>query len=117
LHSPVFTLDVAHPPRHPEQVEQELLDAWQTVRNSPDLRVLKIIHGYGSSGKGGATKETVQNWVFRHRAKFLAVIKGEEFTLFNDETARLRRALGAYPDPDLGFPNPGITIVWVRESP
>jgi len=115
LASPLLTIDVAHPPRHPDQVEQELLDAWQKVRNSPDLRVLKIIHGHGSTGKGGATRETVRNWLYRHRAKFVAVIAGEDYTLSNEDAARLRSEVGAFPDPDLGSPNPGLTIVWVTE--
>lgn len=112
--SPLLTLDVAHPPRHPDQVEQELLDAWQRVRNSPGLYVLKVIHGHGSSGKGGSTRETVRNWAFRQRKRFVAVIPGEEYSLFHDETARMRKEVGAFPDPDLDVPNPGITIVWVK---
>lgn len=114
--SPLLVIDVAHPPRHPDIVEQELMDAWQKVRNSPGLRVLKIIHGHGSKGKGGSTKETVRNWAFRQRGKFLAVIPGEEYSPFHDDTARLRFEIGALPDPDLGIPNPGITIIWVKSS-
>ena len=93
------------------------MDAWQKVRNAPELCILKIIHGYGSSGKGGTTKDTVRNWVFRKRGRFLAVIPGEEYTLFHDDTARLRKELGAYSDPDVGSPNPGIMIVWVKIVP
>ena len=115
MSSPVLTIDVAHPPRHPDQVEQELLDAWQKIRNSPEFCVLKIIHGHGSGGKGGSTRDTVRNWAFRQKGKFLAIIPGEEYTLFHDDTARLRREVGAFPDPDLGSPNPGITIAWVKE--
>jgi hypothetical protein len=92
------------------------MDAWQKIRNSRDLRVLKIIHGHGSTGKGGATREVVRNWTFRQRGKFVAVIPGEEYTLFDDDAARMRKDIGAFPDPDLGFPNPGITLVWVKEK-
>ncbi len=112
--SPLLLIDVAHPPRHPDIVEQELLDAWQKVRNSPDLCVLKIIHGHGSKGKGGSTKETVRNWAFRHRGKFVAVIPGEEYSLFQDDTARMRKEIGSLADPDVDVPNPGITVVWVK---
>jgi hypothetical protein len=117
MSSPMLTIDVAHPPRHPDHVEQELLDAWQKIRNSPDLCVLKIVHGHGSKGRGGATKETVRNWAFRQRGKFLAIIPGEEYTLLQDQTARMRKDVGAFPDPDLDIPNPGITVIWVREQP
>jgi hypothetical protein len=95
-------------------VEEELMDAWLKIRNSPDLCILKIIHGHGSTGKGGTTREVVRNWAFRQRRKFLAVIAGEDYTLFNEDTARLRKETGAFPDPDLGTSNPGITIVWVK---
>jgi len=112
--SPLYIIDVAHPPRHPDQVEEELLDAWQTVRNSSSLCVLKIIHGRGSTGKGGTTKDVVRNWAFRQRGRFHAVIAGEEYALFDEETARLRRDVGAFPDPDLGARNYGITVIWVK---
>ncbi len=114
--APLLVIDVAHPPRHPDQVEHELLDAWNKIRNSSELCVLKIIHGHGSKGKGGSTKNTVRNWAFRRRGRFLAVIPGEEYTPFHDETARMRTNVGAFPDPDLGTPNPGITIIWLREE-
>jgi hypothetical protein len=117
MSSPVLTLDVAHPPRHPDVVEQELLDAWQKIRNSSGLCILKVIHGRGSTGKGGTTREFVRNWAYRQRGKFLAVIPGEEYSLFQDETVRLRKEVGAYPDPDLGSLNPGITVIWVKGRP
>ncbi len=114
MSSPLLTIDVAHPPRHPDQVEEELLDAWQQVRNSSVLAVLKVIHGHGSTGKGGTTRELVRNWAFRQKQKFIAVIPGEEYTLFHPDTAQLTKELGAFPDPDLGVPNPGITVIWVK---
>jgi len=91
------------------------VDAWHKIRSSSGLYVLKIIHGHGSKGKGGSTKDTVRNWAFRQRGRFLAVIPGEEYSLFQDETARLRKDVGAFPDPDLGTPNPGITIIWIKD--
>jgi hypothetical protein len=117
MSSPVLTVDVAHPPRHPDLVEQELLDAWQKVRNSSDLGILKIIHGYGRSGKGGSTRAFVRDWAFRHRHRFLAVIPGEEFALTHDATAQLRKEAGNFPDADLGNSNAGMTIVWVKKNP
>ncbi|MBM2839726.1 MAG: hypothetical protein HW412_254 [Bacteroidetes bacterium] len=112
--STILTIDVAHPPRHPDSVEEELLHAWSQVRNSPDLRVLKIIHGYGSSGKGGSTKEAVRNWTFRNRHKFKTVVDGEDYDLYDATTAVMRTEVGPYNDSDLGAANAGITIVWVK---
>lgn len=112
--SPILTIDVAHPPRHPDVVEEDLLRAWSQVRNSSSLHILKIIHGYGSSGKGGATKELVRNWTFRQKSKFKAVIAGEEYSVYNAATQEVRSEVGNYADADLGAGNAGITIVWVK---
>ena len=112
--SPILTIDVAHPPRHPDVVEEELLRAWLQVRNSSTLRVLKIVHGHGSTGVGGSTKTVARNWAFRNRSKFRLVIDGENYGLFDADTQQMRTDVGSYPDADLSSPNPGITVVWVK---
>jgi hypothetical protein len=112
--NPVYTVDIAHPPRHPDRVEEELLEAWSHVRNSSTLRVLKIVHGYGSHGKGSSTKLLARNWVFTNRLKFRGTIDGEHYTLHDATTAGLRKELGSFDDPDMNAGNPGIVIVWVK---
>lgn len=113
--SPVHTVDVAHPPRRPADVEADLLAAWNTVRNSGSLRFLKIVHGFGSTGKGGSTRELVRNWLFaRGERPFRGVIYGEDYTLFNPRVQQMRAEAGQFADPDLSAPNPGVTIVWVK---
>lgn len=112
--SPMLVIDVAHPPRPPVEVEGALLDAWSTVRNSGGLRVLKIIHGRGSSGKGGSTRTVVRNWLFRNRSRFKGVFEGEAYTVFDAQVMSMRDAAGQFPDPDLGAGNAGITVVWIR---
>ena len=111
---PVLVIDVAHPPRRPGDVEDELLHALSQVRNSGSLRILKIVHGYGKSGKGGGTREVVRNWAFQNRARLKSIINGEEYGLYDASTQELRKDAGEYSDPDLGAMNPGITIVWVK---
>lgn len=112
--SNLLTVDVAHPPRHPDVVEKELFDAVMKVKNSSSLRVLKIIHGHGSTGKGGSTKDVARNWLFRHRSKLRAIIEGENYNLFDADVQEMRREVGQYTDTDLGNANLGITVVWVR---
>jgi hypothetical protein len=112
--SPMLVVDVAHPPRRPEEVEGALLEAWSEVRNSGVLRVLKIIHGHGSSGKGGTTRELVRNWLFRNRSRFRGIIEGESYSMFDTMVASMRAETGPFHDPDLDAANPGITIVWIR---
>lgn len=90
------------------------MEAWGTIRNSATLRIVKVIHGYGSTGKGGSTREVVRNWAFAHRRHFRATIHGEEYALFSRVVQDLRREVGEYADHDLTMPNPGVTIIWVK---
>ena len=110
----LLTVDVAHPPRHPDVVETELDRAADLVRSSASYRVMKIVHGYGSSGRGGSTREVARNWAYRRRRGFRSVIEGETYALDDAATCELRLTVGAYADPDLGAGNRGITIVWVK---
>jgi len=112
--SPILTIDVAHPPRSSDAVEAELLDAWTQIRNSGSLHVVKIIHGYGSTGKGGSTKAFVQNWAFHHKTKFKRVIDGTHYNLYDNDTQEMRKEVGQYTDPDLQRSNPGVTVIWVK---
>ncbi|OQX20500.1 MAG: hypothetical protein BWK76_01010 [Desulfobulbaceae bacterium A2] len=76
-------------------------------------RVLTIIHGYGSSGSGGAIREEVRRQLsfWRDQGRIVTFIPGEDFS---------RRALGRdlrqrYPllagHEALGRRNSGITLV------
>lgn len=110
----LYTIDVAHPPRPASAVERQLDDAWHHVRRDRRLHVLKVIHGYGSSGGPGSIRDTARNWAWEHRRHFRAVITGEDYSLHDARTQELRKALGDYPDPDLGGDNPGILIIWIH---
>lgn len=86
------------------------------VHHSKDMgcAVLKIIHGYGSSGKGGkirlAARERLE-FLLRKR-EIRAYIPGERFSIFEEDT---RRALQACPelrkDRDLERSNNGVTFI------
>ena len=110
----MLTIDVAHPPRHPDVVEQQLTEAWSKVRNSSTLRVLKIVHGHGSSGKGGSTKDVVRNWAFRNRGRFKSIIEGEHYSMYDADTQEMRDEVGTFSDFDLENANPGVTLVWIK---
>jgi hypothetical protein len=112
--TPLYTIDVAHPPRPSSEVERQLNDAWSHVRRSRQLRILKVIHGYGSSGGPGSIRETTRNWAWDHRRHFCAVINGEEYSLQDIRTQDLRKAVGDFADPDLGESNQGILIIWIH---
>jgi hypothetical protein len=80
-------------------------------------RVLKVIHGYGSSGKGGALCVGLRK-SFGLRKKEGVIkefIAGEDFSIFNDPVLALLEAVpGLRGDPDLNATNEGITILWLK---
>ncbi len=90
------------------------MGGWSHVRNSPSLRIMKIIHGRGSKGGSAMTKDLVRNWAFRHRDTFRMGIEGEHYSVHEPGTQQLRREVGQYPDEDLDNENPGITLLWVK---
>lgn len=71
-------------------------------------RVVRFIHGYGSTGKGGAIRAAVRN-------ELKNAIPGEEFDSFHEPA---RRLLEQYPelkkDPDFNRCNHGVTLKVLR---
>lgn len=114
MNEPLLVIDVAHPPRPQQAVEEELQQALRRVRSSRVVRVMKIVHGYGASGKGGVTKSVVQNWLYRRRGFLRTIIPGESYDVLEPDTQAMRKDVGQFSDPDLGAANRGITVVWVH---
>jgi len=81
------------------------------------VRVLKIIHGYGSSGTGGRLAVGLRK-SFALRKKegaILDAIPGEDFSIFQPRTMALLEAVPKLKgDLDLNQVNEGITIVWLK---
>ena len=97
-----------------EAVEDLLMHAWMETRNSDRVRVLKVIHGYGSSGKGGQTLLIVRNWASRMKGRLRAVIDGEDFSIYSAETRAMRREVGEIDDAELDAGNRGVTYLWIK---
>jgi len=110
----IFTLDIAHPPVTSDDAEIIIQTEIRKVRNSETLRVLKIIHGYGSKGRGGTLKNIVRHWLFKHRNEYLAVIAGENASIFHSDIQNILQTCGSSYDNDLRVSNLGITFVWVK---
>ena len=78
------------------------------------VRVLKVIHGYGSSGVGGKLRGALRRSLSLRKKEgaIKGFISGEEWSIFNEEA---RALCDRYPflrdDPDYSRENPGITIV------
>ena len=76
--------------------------------------LLKVIHGYGSTGAGGDIRVAVQRRLYdlAEAGQIRNCIFGENWSKGDDATWRLLQAQPALKsDPDLGRGNQGITVV------
>lgn len=78
------------------------------------VKVLRVIHGYGSSGQGGKIKRHVAGILpdLATRGLITSFIHGEDYTMFSVAGQELR---SKYPELERHYRgdegNPGITIV------
>ena len=83
------------------------------------VRVLRVIHGYGSCGKGGRLRTALRRWLEDEQAARAVgrVVPGESWEIFDPTSLGL---LEDYPelraDADLGRQNAGITLVETRRK-
>lgn len=79
-----------------------------------DIAVLKIIHGYGSTGKGGKIRVHVRAYLEKElmNGRIRGLILGDRFSIFEEDT---RKSFEICPelrkDSDLDRHNNGVTIV------
>lgn len=94
-------------------VEREI----EVLSLDKQVRVLKVIHGYGSSGSGGAIKNNLPNLL----SKLVKLGKIEDFiqnNKFGALSVKYKKYTKLYPnlllDGDLNNLNPGITLVFLK---
>ena len=78
------------------------------------IRVLKVIHGYGSSGVGGILRPVVRNFLrqAKEKGEISLFVNGESFSSFDSRSKELvGQAAQLLLDKDLGRGNRGITFV------
>ena len=97
-------------------VEEALrrLDRELALARQGKISLLKIVHGYGSSGAGGDIRMAVQRRLceLTEAGQLRGCIFGENWSKTDDVTWRLLQAqAGLKDDPDLGRGNRGITVV------
>ena len=81
------------------------------------VRALKVIHGYGSSGKGGKLNTGLRkSFGLRKKERMIKdFIPGEDFSIFESRVLELLEAIpDLRSDPDLNATNEGITILWIK---
>jgi hypothetical protein len=98
------------------QVQEALqrLDRELVLARKEGLRLLKIVHGYGSTGVGGDIRIAVQKRLHElaEAGQIRGCIFGENWSKSDEETWRLLQAQPALKgDQDLGRRNQGITLV------
>lgn len=90
------------------------LDIELNVCKLMNVKVIKIIHGYGSHGTGGAiclaVRKFLKNQIRQKRIK--QMLLGNEWDMSNSKCLEVLANLkDCYNDEDLNKLNPGITIV------
>lgn len=99
-----------------DEARRLVLDEIKKARRE-GVRVLKVIHGYGSSGKGGTLCFGLRK-SFALRKKEGAIkdfIPGEDFSIFNQTFQSLLPEVPELRgDPDLDAINEGVTILWLK---
>ena len=79
--------------------------------------VLKVIHGYGSSGKGGKLNFGLRkSFALRKKEGVIKdFIAGEDFSIFDPRVLALLEAVPElHSDPDLGNTNEGVTVLCLK---
>ena len=90
------------------------LDHALAAARADRVPLLKLIHGYGSSGVGGELREQVWKALdsLQRNGRIVAYIPGEDFRESNETSWELiKRDKSVRNDRDFGRGNRGITIV------
>lgn len=90
------------------------LDQELAAARRANSRIVKLIHGYGSSGVGGDIRVAVQRRLIEMRQsdRIRSCIFGEDWSISDEQTWKLLQAQPQLKaDRDLGRKNLGITIV------
>jgi len=107
----VIDLEEGHPAAD-EAVKRLVMEIERARRQK--CTVLKVIHGYGSSGKGGRIRTECRKFAFAavERGDLRKCLTGERFSIFEEDT---RQAFAYCPalrqDRDLDGYNRGITFL------
>ena len=78
------------------------------------VKCVKIIHGYGSTGTGGAIRIAARNYLREQQqeSRIRAFCPGEQFGPFETVGRKIFQLMSSFRhDPDWGSQNDGITMV------
>jgi Smr domain len=107
----VINLEEGFPTR--DQADQKL-DAALARARKDGIKVLKVIHGYGSTGAGGVLRFAIRGSLRqrKERGEIAVFVNGESWSSFDERSkALMAKAPDLILDCDLGRANKGITLV------
>ncbi len=101
-----------------DEARKKLISEIEIARNA-GVRILKIVHGYGSSGIGGALKLAIRKSLnYRKKdGQVENIIYGERFNRNNED---IKPTMKRYPvlssDSDYNRNNEGVTIAILKSK-
>ena len=110
MQSRLKIIDIGHQGHSLDKAITELEFAINDCLANEYYRAIKVIHGHGT----GALKKEVRNWCKYNEGRFQSIIYGENYDLFDKNSAEMRADCGSPLDHDLGRHNSAITYIWLR---
>ena len=110
----VLNIEIGRPTL--EEARRQMVDEIRRAKQD-GVRVLKVIHGYGSTGKGGTLNIGLRkSFGLRKKEKVIRdFVAGEDFSIFNQTTMSMLEAVPELrQDPDLDQSNLGVTLLWLK---
>jgi len=107
----VINLEEGFPTR--DQAYQKLEVALARARKD-GIAVLKVIHGYGSSGEGGVLRFAIRSFLRQRKeqGEIAAFVNGESWSSFDERSKALfAKVPELMLDSDVGRANKGMTLV------
>lgn len=97
-----------------EEAIKRLIFELKRSASMKDVTVVKIIHGYGSSGTGGKIRTATRKYLTECQARgdIRSFITGEKFSIFDEDTRKaFLRCDELRRDRDLERHNNGVSFV------
>jgi len=109
----IYTVDIKSDLPTVDQALRRVDMALATGRMS-GAAAAKLIHGYGSTGRGGVIRTGVRRYLseLQAKGKIKGFIPGEDFSIFDEKTLHAFQTYAALrQDSDLERHNNGVTII------